>query len=155
MAEAAAIPRLLEKYRSQVAPALRERFSYANPMQIPKLDRVSVNVGLGEALQNARLLGHHAVTCRVKAAQATLLVHSHNPRVRSMRRSFARRLFFSVAQCLRLGLAPCMLLRFAPLPLLHFTLLGAMLRLCLCLTLGFSFSVALGLFFALVLFLFL
>jgi len=49
-------PRLLERYRTAVVPALQERFKYANPMQVPRLQRVALNVGLGEALQNARLL---------------------------------------------------------------------------------------------------
>jgi large subunit ribosomal protein L5 len=49
-------PRLLELYRSQVASRLRERFSYKSPMQIPNLERIAVNVGMGEALTNARLL---------------------------------------------------------------------------------------------------
>ena len=49
-------PRLLERYREQVAPALQERFQYKNPMQVPRLRKISLNVGLGEALQNARLL---------------------------------------------------------------------------------------------------
>jgi large subunit ribosomal protein L5 len=49
-------PRLLERYRSEVVPRLRERFSYGNPMEVPRLDKITLNVGLGEALQNARLL---------------------------------------------------------------------------------------------------
>jgi large subunit ribosomal protein L5 len=56
MAEAPAVPRLLERYRSEIAPKLAERFAYRNVMQIPRVEKVSVNVGLGEALQNARLL---------------------------------------------------------------------------------------------------
>lgn len=56
MAEAEVVPRLLLRYREQVVPQLRERFAYANPMQVPALEKITVNVGLGEALQNARLL---------------------------------------------------------------------------------------------------
>jgi large subunit ribosomal protein L5 len=56
MAEAAYLPRLLSLYRTEVAPRLRERFQYRNAMQVPKLDKITVNVGLGEATQNARLL---------------------------------------------------------------------------------------------------
>jgi large subunit ribosomal protein L5 len=52
----AEIPRLLQKYREHVVPLLRERFNYANTMMVPRLDRVSLNVGLGEALSNAKLL---------------------------------------------------------------------------------------------------
>jgi len=49
-------PRLLVRYRSEIAPALRERFKYSSSMQVPKLVSVSLNVGLGEAIQNAKLL---------------------------------------------------------------------------------------------------
>ena len=56
MTEEAYVPRLLGHYRSSVVPSLLERFSYPNLMQVPRLDRVTANVGLGEALTNARLL---------------------------------------------------------------------------------------------------
>ena len=55
MAEAYA-PRLLVEYRNKVAPALRERFAYTNAMQIPRLTKISLNVGLGEAIQNQKLI---------------------------------------------------------------------------------------------------
>jgi large subunit ribosomal protein L5 len=55
-AETIPVPRLLERYRETVVPALRERFRYANPMEVPRLQKITLNVGLGEALQNARLL---------------------------------------------------------------------------------------------------
>ena len=50
------LPRLLIEYRNKVVPALQERFGYANPMQLPNLSKISVNTGLGEAIQNAKLL---------------------------------------------------------------------------------------------------
>lgn len=56
MADTSTAPRLLETYRSKVVPALRERFAYKNPMRVPRLEKVSVNVGMGEALTNSRLL---------------------------------------------------------------------------------------------------
>ena len=40
-------PRLKELYNESVAPALKEKFSYANPMQIPKIEKVVINMGLG------------------------------------------------------------------------------------------------------------
>lgn len=45
------IARLLEKYRSQVAPALAERFGYDNAMAIPKLEKIVVSMGIGDAHQ--------------------------------------------------------------------------------------------------------
>jgi len=50
------IPRLKEKYRNEVLPKMMKEFSYRNQMQVPRLDRVVVNVGMGEAIQNAKLL---------------------------------------------------------------------------------------------------
>jgi len=49
-------PRLLERYRSEIVPKLREEFSYANPHQVPRLVKVVVNVGLGEATVSPNLL---------------------------------------------------------------------------------------------------
>jgi large subunit ribosomal protein L5 len=49
-------PRLRERYRKEVVAALRERFRYGNPMQVPRLEKITLNVGLGEAIQNAKLL---------------------------------------------------------------------------------------------------
>ena len=49
-------PRLLERYRSEVVPKLREEFSYGNPHQVPRLVKVVVNVGLGEATVSPNLL---------------------------------------------------------------------------------------------------
>ncbi len=50
------LPRLKEKYRNEVLPKMIKEFSYRNQMQVPRLDRVVVNVGMGEAIQNAKLL---------------------------------------------------------------------------------------------------
>lgn len=49
-------PRLRETYRSQIVPALMKEFGYKNPMQVPKVERVVLNVGMGEAIQNVKLL---------------------------------------------------------------------------------------------------
>src|SRR5215510_12811310 len=50
------VPRMLETYKSQVAPALQKRFSYKSAMQVPRLVKITLNVGLGEATQNPKLL---------------------------------------------------------------------------------------------------
>ena len=47
---------LRQRYHDDVAPALQREFSYANPMQTPRLEKVVVNIGLGEAIQNAKAL---------------------------------------------------------------------------------------------------
>jgi large subunit ribosomal protein L5 len=49
-------PRLKQRYREEIAPALREEFSYGNVMQIPNLVKISVNMGVGEAARDAKLI---------------------------------------------------------------------------------------------------
>jgi len=49
-------PRLKERYQKQVVPALLQEFKYGNPMAVPRLRKIVINVGLGEAIQNAKLL---------------------------------------------------------------------------------------------------
>ena len=51
-------PRLLEKYRQEVVPALREQFQYKNPMQLPRLVKIAVNMGLGKAVENKARIEH-------------------------------------------------------------------------------------------------
>ena len=48
--------RLKEQYKAEVAPALYKKFGYKSTMQIPKIDKVVVNVGCGEAKENAKVL---------------------------------------------------------------------------------------------------
>jgi large subunit ribosomal protein L5 len=45
-----------DKYRGEVIPALMKRFGYTNPMAVPKLAKIVVNIGMGEASQNVKLL---------------------------------------------------------------------------------------------------
>ncbi len=48
--------RLKQKYEEQVVPAMITQFGYKNPLQVPKLEKITVNVGLGEATQNIKAL---------------------------------------------------------------------------------------------------
>jgi len=48
--------RLKEIYKKKVAPALKKEFSYSNPMQIPAISKIVVNMGCGEASQNSKLI---------------------------------------------------------------------------------------------------
>lgn len=50
------MPRLKDYYKSEVAPALMKRFGYKNVMQIPKLDKIVLNVGAGDAKENAKVI---------------------------------------------------------------------------------------------------
>ena len=52
------IPRMLTKYREEVAAALSEQFGYGNPMQVPQLTKIVVNMGLGKAVENKARIEH-------------------------------------------------------------------------------------------------
>ena len=54
--EAPAVPRLKARYRAEIAPALKDEFGYANVMQIPGLVKIVVNMGVGEAARDAKLI---------------------------------------------------------------------------------------------------
>jgi len=47
---------LKERYRKEVVPAMMKEFGYKNPMQVPRLEKVVVNIGMGEAISNVKLL---------------------------------------------------------------------------------------------------
>ena len=50
------IPRLKEKYEKEVVQALMEKFDYKNVMEVPKLEKIVINMGVGEAKDNAKVL---------------------------------------------------------------------------------------------------
>ncbi|MCG8402773.1 MAG: 50S ribosomal protein L5 [Firmicutes bacterium] len=50
------MPRLKDKYRSDVVKAMMEKFGYKNVMQVPRLEKVVVNMGVGEAIQNSKII---------------------------------------------------------------------------------------------------
>ena len=49
-------PVLLKKYREEIAPALQAKFSYTSTMEIPRLEKIVINMGVGDATQNAKLI---------------------------------------------------------------------------------------------------
>ena len=55
-AEITSVPRLKTQYEETIRPKLQEEFSYANVMEIPKVEKVVLNIGLGEATTNPKLL---------------------------------------------------------------------------------------------------
>ena len=55
-ASSGSAPRLLQKIRDEIGPEMMKEFGYTSVMQIPRLDKVVINIGLGEALQNARAI---------------------------------------------------------------------------------------------------
>jgi len=83
-------PRLMERFRKEVAPALMKEFELKNPMAVPHLDKIVVNMGVGEATQNAKVLdpavnelgqitGQKPVVTRAKKSIAAFKVREGMP----------------------------------------------------------------------------
>jgi len=81
--------RLKERYAAEVVPALQKQFEYDNPMQVPRLAKIVVNIGLGEALQNAKavdaavgdlatITGQKPVTTKAKRSIAQFRLRTGN-----------------------------------------------------------------------------
>lgn len=84
------MPRLRDKYRAEILPSLMEEFEYGSVMQVPRLTKVVVNIGLGEALQDAKALdaasgdiatitGQRPIITRAKKSVATFKLREGNP----------------------------------------------------------------------------
>ncbi|MCE5253532.1 MAG: 50S ribosomal protein L5 [Actinomycetia bacterium] len=76
-----AVPRLKEKYVTQIVPAMREQFGYANVMQVPKVVKVTLNMGIGEGTHDAKVME--------EAAHQLGQIAGQKPQVRRARRSVA------------------------------------------------------------------
>ncbi len=83
------VPRLKQRYREEIVPALMQEFGYTNVMQVPSVSKIVVNIGMGEALQNAKSLdaaaqdlgaitGQKAVITRAKRSIANFKVREGN-----------------------------------------------------------------------------
>lgn len=77
-----AIPRLKARYRQEIVPALREQFGYGNIMQVPGLVKIVVNMGVGEAARDAKLMEG--------AIRDLTVITGQRPQVRRARRSIAQ-----------------------------------------------------------------
>ncbi|HSR30741.1 MAG TPA: 50S ribosomal protein L5 [Anaerolineae bacterium] len=75
------MPRLKDLYREQIVPALRQDLGYKNVMQVPRLEKIVVNVGMGEALQNAKALD--------AAVEDIMIITGQRPIVTRARKSIA------------------------------------------------------------------
>src|SRR4051794_17170386 len=82
--------RLQERYESTVKPALMQEFGYKNPLQAPKLEKIVVNMGVGEAVQDAKkidaavgdltaITGQHPVVIRARRSIATFKLRENMP----------------------------------------------------------------------------
>lgn len=68
--------RLLERYRTEVVPALMEEFGYSSVMQVPRLTKLVVNIGVGEALDNAKALDGAVEDLRLITGQQPVITHA-------------------------------------------------------------------------------
>jgi large subunit ribosomal protein L5 len=84
------MPRLKDSYRKEIVPALMEEFGYSNVMEVPRLQKIVVNVGLGEALQDVKALdaasrdlatitGQKSIITRAKKSIAAFKLREGNP----------------------------------------------------------------------------
>ncbi len=62
-------PRLFLRYRKEIVPALMKEFKFDNPMQVPRLTKITLNMGLGEAVQNANIINSSLDELSVIAGQ--------------------------------------------------------------------------------------
>jgi len=82
VAEPVPAPRLKERYQNEVAPAMREEFGFANVMQVPTLTKIVVNMGVGEAARDAKLIEG--------AVRDLTLITGQKPAVARARKSIAQ-----------------------------------------------------------------
>jgi len=71
-------PRLKTQYRDEIVPALMKEFSYRNVMQVPRLEKISVNIGLGEAIQNSKALEAAAGDLAIMTGQKPVITYAKN-----------------------------------------------------------------------------
>lgn len=86
--------RLADKYSEQVVPKLKQRFGYKNRHEIPRLEKVILNMGVGEAVQNAKLID--------AALQDLTVISGQHPSIRRARKSIAN---FKLREGLPIGVA--------------------------------------------------
>jgi large subunit ribosomal protein L5 len=81
---------LKERYATEIVPALTKHFEYTNPMEVPRLEKIVINIGLGEALTNAKavdaavgdlqlITGQKPIVTRAKRSIAQFRVRTGNP----------------------------------------------------------------------------
>lgn len=71
------VPRLLQRYRDDVAPKLAKEFAIENSVAVPRLERISINMGLGEATQNIKILDDAVEELAALAGQRPTVTRAH------------------------------------------------------------------------------
>ena len=93
MADERVKPRLKERYQTEIVPALRQEFDYSSVMAVPRVEKVVLNIGIGEAIQNAKALE--------AAARDLSTISGQKPFVRKAKKSIAA---FKLRQGMDIGL---------------------------------------------------
>lgn len=84
------IPRLLERYRNQIVPEMQKRMGYKSPMEVPRLEKIVVSMGTGQAAHDIKILeknmeelalitGQKVVMCRAKKAISNFKIRKGQP----------------------------------------------------------------------------
>ncbi len=94
LATATITPRFKERYQSEIRPQLHERFGYSSVMQVPKLQKITLNMGVGEAKQDTKMLE--------AAEQQLATIAGQKPNIRRARKSIAA---FKLREEMPVGLA--------------------------------------------------
>ncbi len=71
-------PRMRDKYQKNVVPALQKKFSYSNVMQVPSLDKIVINIGVGGAVADAKLLDEAVMCLREISGQKPVVTKAKN-----------------------------------------------------------------------------
>ena len=79
---------LAEEYKEKVAPALEEKFNYTSSMQIPKIDKIVLNMGVGDAVSNAKNLD--------EAVEELTLISGQKPLITKAKKSIANSVYVKV-----------------------------------------------------------
>ncbi|MBA3551561.1 MAG: 50S ribosomal protein L5 [Actinobacteria bacterium] len=77
----AALPRLLQRYRQEILPTLQQELGLSNPMRVPRLEKIVVNMGVGEAVRDAKMLD--------SAVADLAVITGQKPAIRRARKSIA------------------------------------------------------------------
>jgi large subunit ribosomal protein L5 len=86
------IPRLKKQYQDEIVPALMKRFEYKNIMQVPKLQKIVLNMGVGEAIQDSKVLE--------RAVEDLTLISGQKPAVTSAKKAISN---FKLREGMKIG----------------------------------------------------
>lgn len=71
-------PRLKEKYLDEIVPAMKEKFQYSSVMQVPKIEKISINKGIGDAVTDKKLIDHGLEELTAIAGQKSVATKAKN-----------------------------------------------------------------------------